>query len=137
MQNKDGSVGAFVSVFEKDKYKYPVILVKEREHNSPEVVGIDFKTVLRLAGEQQFYLLIDLSDAGPPSLEVRMALKRNWIAIQEQYVQALVITGKNNFINIAAKFVFASAGVKNYRIFTNLEQALATIPLLNKPDQTG
>jgi hypothetical protein len=71
-------------------------------------------------------LLIDLTEAEPPSAAIRARLKALF-ARQRKMRRTAVFTGKNFMLNVAAKFVLAGAGLRSFSVHTTREQALATL----------
>jgi hypothetical protein len=73
-----------------------------------------------------FDLLIDLSEAKPPSAETRARLRKLFGA-HTKMSRAAVFTGKNFMLNIAAKFVLSGMGLQSFSVHTTREQALEAL----------
>jgi hypothetical protein len=118
-----------IYIFEdSNDYTRKVIFFKENINPSPEQIDNDFAIIRELAANDAFFLLIDLTVANPPSMAARKALKRNFNSFDNQLMKVFIFTGKNKFMNIAAKFVMSSAGLGDSLIFTLKEEAIKAIP---------
>ena len=118
-----------IYIFEdSNDYTRKVIFFKENINPSPEQIDNDFAIIRELAANDAFFLLIDLSNTNPPSIQVRKALKGNFNSFDNKLMMVFIYTGKNKFMIIAAKFVMSSAGLNNLRLFTTREQAINSIP---------
>ena len=111
-----------------DDFSCPVIYFKEAIDPEIDQVKLDFAEIRRLGNNAPFYLLIDLSQANPPRVEVRAQLSKEFKSFENSCKRVLVSTGRNKFLTISAKFVFARFGFKNFEFFTSIEKALLTIP---------
>jgi len=109
-------------------YTHKVIFFRENINPTPDQIDDDFAVIHEMAANEKFFLLIDLSNTNPPSIQARKALKRNFKAFEKQLKTVFIYTGKNKFMNIAAKFVLTSAGLNNLRLFTTREQAINSLP---------
>jgi hypothetical protein len=109
-------------------YTHQVIFFRERINPTPGQIDDDFAVIRELAANEPFFILVDLSSTNPPSIQARKTLKRNFNSFDNQLINVFVFSGKNKFINMAAKFVLSSAGLKNFRLFTTKEQAINSIP---------
>jgi len=109
-------------------FTHMVIYFEENVTPTPEQVNRDFEIIREMAANEEFFLVVDLSRTNPPSIEVRKTLKRNFNSLKDQLLKVFIFTGKNKFMNIAAKFVFSSAGIKNFILFTTREQTINSIP---------
>ena len=118
-----------IYIFEdSNDYTHKIIFMQERIDPSPEQVNHSFNIIRELAADDEFFLLIDLSNSKPPSIKVRRALKRNFNSLDNRPRKVFIFTGKNKFVNIAAKFVMSSAGLGDSLIFTLKEEAIKAIP---------
>jgi hypothetical protein len=73
-----------------------------------------------------FDLLIDLTEAKPPSAETRARL-RKLFSSQTKMARAAVFTGRNFMLNVAAKFVLSGMGLQSFSVHTTREQALEAL----------
>jgi hypothetical protein len=73
-----------------------------------------------------FDMLIDLTEANRPSPEIRTHLKKCFNEL-EKLRHVAVFTGQNFMLNIAAKFVLSSCGIRSYSVHKKLEEALEAI----------
>lgn len=76
-----------------------------------------------LAAGTRPHLLIDLLVATPPGAEARAALRKMFTS-QPLIDRIAVFTGRNFMLNVAAKFVMTTAGLKNFAVHRTLEEAL-------------
>lgn len=75
---------------------------------------------------ENFYLIIDLTEAGRPSAEIIDSIRKvmqHFSGLQH----AAVFTGKNFMLNIAAKFVLERLGFASYSIHKTKEEAAVAI----------
>lgn len=70
-----------------------------------------------------YILIIDLTETEPPNAESRAKL-RLLFAEQTKMKRAVVFTGRNFLINVAAKFVLGSVGLKSFTVHGTLTEAL-------------
>jgi hypothetical protein len=73
-----------------------------------------------------FDLLIDLRDAKPPGAEAREWL-RDLFGSQKGLRRVAVFTGRNLMLNVAAKFVLGSLGLRDFTVNTTLAEAVASL----------
>jgi hypothetical protein len=78
------------------------------------------------ANLKQYDLLVDLTHAKPPGAEVREALKEMF-GKQPKCRKVGVFTGRNFMLNVAARFVLGSVGLKDFTVSKTLEEALKTL----------
>ena len=77
--------------------------------------------------DKPFYLLIDISASAIPNVKKRAKLKAH-LKHNFQYINHMsVITGKNRFINLMAKFIWEGVKHNSISIHTTRGQALNTI----------
>ena len=73
-----------------------------------------------------YTLVIDLTEAEPPSAPIRARLKKLFLA-QPKMKQTVVYTGKNFMLNVAAKFVLGGIGLRAFSVHKTREQALEAL----------
>jgi hypothetical protein len=78
------------------------------------------------AGMSSFDLIIDLRDAHPPGAEAREWL-RDLFGSQKAMRRVAVFTGRNFMLNVAAKFVLGSFGLRDFTVNTTLNEAVASL----------
>jgi hypothetical protein len=78
------------------------------------------------ASMDHFDLLIDLTHAKPPSAEIREVLKHVFKA-QQKMRRAAVFTGRNFMLNVAARFVLGSIGLREFTVDKTLQDALRSL----------
>lgn len=74
----------------------------------------------------RFFVALDLSEARRPSPEVRAHIK-HLIMTRRQAAFTAVFTEANFLLNVVARFVLASAGMKDFSVHRNRADALAAI----------
>lgn len=105
----------------------PIILFKELDKTTPESVELHWDYITEIANGKAFYLIIDLSEATPPSAEVRFALKKRYTEIKDLVIYTNVVVGNNFLLKIVTRFVAAIIGAKNYNITSNIKLAMENI----------
>jgi hypothetical protein len=104
-----------------------VILYREMPVQSPFHLDLFEQELLRLsAAMPELALLIDLTEAQPPSAQTRERLREIFGQLANLRAVA-VFTHKNFVINLAAKFVLHGLGLKAYTIHRTREEALAAL----------
>lgn len=78
------------------------------------------------AGGPPPHLIIDLTVATPPGAEARVAL-RKMFSSRLPVDRIAVFTGRNFMLNVAAKFVLTTAGLRNFAVYRTLEEALGDL----------
>jgi hypothetical protein len=78
------------------------------------------------AGMNSFDLIIDLRVAKPPGAEARGWL-RDLFGSQKALRRVAVFTGRNFMLNVAAKFVLGSFGMRDFTVHTTLSEAVASL----------
>jgi hypothetical protein len=78
------------------------------------------------ANLSSYDLLIDLTVAKPPNAEVREALK-GLFGSQTKIRKIGVYTGRNFMLNVAARFVLGSVGMRDFTVHKTLEEALKSL----------
>jgi hypothetical protein len=75
---------------------------------------------------EHYDLLIDLTQAQPPSAQVRARLKKLFGG-QRLLRKTAVFTGRNFMLNVAAKFVLSGSGLRSFSVHSTQEQALEAL----------
>ena len=107
-----------------------IIVYIEAEIQSKEQINIYFDYLENLANKQPFHYIIDLSNAGFPSTEVRNQVKLRLKLLLHLTLSYSVYVGKNILMKVAIKFVGASIGLNKFKVFNSIEDAHQNI--LNK-----
>jgi hypothetical protein len=103
-------------------------IVTYKEVPIPSTFQLDiFERQMTALGDPKGYrLLIDLTNAQPPSAPIRERLKR--LFQSQPLTRVSVFTGKNFMLNIAAKFVLGGVlGLKNVTIHKTRDEALEAL----------
>lgn len=112
-------------------YKDDIILYHEMPVPSAYQLELFMKKLDKLTHDLgQYNILVDLRETSPPEAELRAMLKEYFSQLRGLKHFA-ACTGKNFIINLSAKFVIASFGIKSYSIHKTFEQALASIEKKN------
>jgi hypothetical protein len=121
------STPAEIKAIEERIYVYEGDILMYKEVPIPSAYQLDiFERRMKELGDAKGYrLLIDLTVAEPPGAVVRARLKKLFAG--QPLRKVAVFTGKNFMLNIAAKFVLGSVGLKNFTIHKTLEEALESI----------
>jgi hypothetical protein len=84
----------------------PLILVhKENKTTTVELINSCFDQFENLSGGENFHLIVDLSDAKPPLLEIRHLIKLRYKKIEPLIRSLNIYVGSNWLIRIAVQFV--------------------------------
>ncbi len=104
-----------------------VVLFFEVPVPSPYQLDIAWGRIGELTNHlPRFFLVVDLSVASRPKPEVRTHLK-NLILTRRQPAYTAIATEANFVLNVAARFVFASTGLRNFSIHRHRADAIAAI----------
>ena len=71
----------------------------------------------------QFYYIIDAQGSQEVSAEQRRFLMKKLSEISGKLIHISVVTGKNVFLNLLAKFVFGGIGFKSIKIHKTFKEA--------------
>lgn len=108
-------------------YRDDVVMLKEMPVQSAFHLDLFFEKIKEItAGLASFDILVDLTEAGRPSPEIRAHLKKHFNEL-EKLKHAAIFTGQNFMLNIAAKFVLSGCGIKSFSVHKKLEEALEAI----------
>lgn len=105
----------------------PIVLFKELDKTTAESVDLHWDYITEIANGKAFYLIVDLSEATPPSAEVRFALKKRYMDIMDSIIYTNVVVGKNFLLKIVVRLVAATIGAKDYNITSNIKLAIENI----------
>lgn len=104
-----------------------IILYREMPVQSPFHLDLFDDELGRLALTMpQLALLIDLTEARPPSAETRERLRQIFGALTTLRAAA-VFTGRNFVVNLAAKFVLSGLNLRSYTIHRTQEEAIQAL----------
>jgi hypothetical protein len=105
-----------------------VIMYVEMPVQSAFHIGVFDERLRELSSSlPSFDLLIDLTAAKPPGAETREALKRLFAARLTGVRRAAAFTGRNFMLNVAAKFVLGSFGLRDFSVHGTLAAAEAAL----------
>lgn len=105
----------------------PIVLFKELDKTTVESVDFHWDYITEITNGKAFYLIVDLSEATPPSAEVRFALKKRYMDIMDSIIYTNVVVGKNFLLKIVVRLVAATIGAENYNITSNIKLAIENI----------
>lgn len=114
----------FIKIHENNVDDPLVIIYKEAPNTSKPQVN-DFMDYLEeISKKKDFHIIIDLSDTKPPSADVRATLKLRFEKLNHKIISYQVYIGTNILLKIAAKFVGASLGLRNFITQDSIELAI-------------
>lgn len=109
-------------------YKDNIIMFKEVPVQSNFQLDIFWEKINEITkGKDKFYLIIDLTEASPPSAKIRKYLKKKFSDSINKLPHVSVFTESNFMLNVAAKFVLSGIGFSSYSVHKTLEEALKEI----------
>lgn len=103
------------------------IVYREAKKPETEQVVNFFDYLDELVDGRNFHLVIDLSQATPPSAAVRHEFKTRFNALDKYVESYSIFFGKNFLLKISAKFVGASIGLENYKTYKSVDAAIEFI----------
>jgi hypothetical protein len=108
-----------------------LICIKELEVATAWSIKFMGKKIHELAAERdRFCLLFDITETTPPNAVLRAALREVLAPLLDQGLQsAAVFTGRNFLINVAAKFVWGGAGLRDFSVHTTRAEAEAALQM--------
>jgi hypothetical protein len=116
------AIKARITVFRSN-----ILMYYEAPVQSEFQLGLFGERMHELSEGMEYYdLLIDLTAAKPPSALVREQL-RKLFGSQPKLRRAAVYTGRNFMLNVAARFVLGSIGLKDYSIYKTQADAVAAL----------
>lgn len=108
-------------------YQDDIVVFHEVSVQSVFELDLFFEKLKQLSADfSQFYLLVDLTEAGRPNAEIRDHLRKRLNEFDNLRHIAL-FTGRNFMLNIAAKFVFNGSVNISVSVHKTLEEALEAI----------
>lgn len=109
------------------KNDIPIIYLKEFEQQTIEKTRLLWDRLDYLANNNPFYLIADLSTSAIPSSEVRFYVNQRHDAIRHLLLFVYIFIGSNFLFKITAKFMAASARVKNFKVINDIQHGLDLI----------
>lgn len=105
------------------------LIIVYREAEKPETAQAIrfFDYVNELANGKRFHMVLDLSQASPPSAAVRQEFKKGFGGLDKFVKSYSIFFGKNFLLKITAKFVGSSIGLQNYKTYGSVEKAIQFI----------
>lgn len=104
-----------------------ILIWQEVPVQTCNTVAVHGEKVMELTADlENFFLLIDLTEAGRPKAEIIDCLRKVMGSLTGLRYAA-VYTGKNFILNVAAKFVMGRMGFVAYSIHKTKEEALDAI----------
>ncbi len=108
-------------------YSDRIVIFKETPIQTIFQIDLSFEKIEEITQElESFSLIIDLSEAKPPTAEIREHLKKCYSSL-DRMLHAAVVTERNFMLNIAAKFVLKGLGLKSYSIHKTMGEALGAV----------
>lgn len=105
-----------------------IAVINQIKQPNPAVYEVEFNKLSKLANELgDIYLMVNVQHSNRPNAKNRYFLKTKFNELSESIIYATVVTGKNLFLNTIAKLVLRRAGLKNFDIFENIDEALEHI----------
>ncbi|MBI3071261.1 MAG: hypothetical protein HYY84_03955 [Deltaproteobacteria bacterium] len=113
---------ARITLFEPD-----VVLYREAPIQTPFQLDVMWGRMAELtAALPNYYALIDLTHASRPPADVRFHL-RVLMTTHRRPAYTALFTEANFVLNVAARFVMASAGMKDFSVHRHRDDAIAAI----------
>ena len=110
-------------------YRDDIIMYREMPVQSSFHLDLFQERLTELAAKMPSYaLLVDLTEAEFPSVQIRMKL-RTVLGAQRNLRKIAVFTGRNALINVAAKFVLGDLGTKPFSVHKTKDDALGALTL--------
>jgi hypothetical protein len=102
-------------------------IVMYHEVPIPSVFQLDIfeRRMTELGDRTGYRMIIDLTEAQPPGAVIRARLKK--LFESQPLTRVAVYTGRNFMLNIAAKFVLGSVGLKDFTIHKTFDEALVAV----------
>ncbi|MBG15576.1 MAG: hypothetical protein CL853_04400 [Crocinitomicaceae bacterium] len=100
-----------------------VIVFKESKKTSTSQVNEYFDYLDSISQNNNFHLIMDLSDTSPPTAEIRAVLRDRFKAMESRIISYHVYVGKNFLLKVAVKFVGASIGLGSFKLHNSIDQA--------------
>jgi hypothetical protein len=101
-----------------------IIVYREADHPETAQVIKFFDYVSELAEGRKFHMILNLSQASPPSSSVRHEFKKGFTNLKPRVKSFSIFFGKNFLLKITAKFVGSSIGLENYRACKSIEEGI-------------
>ena len=109
-------------------YDDEIVLYKETPVQTEFQLDICFKQIEDITSElSSFFLIIDLTEAQPPSANIRSLLRLKFMRLKDKLPYVALYTGKNFMLNLAAKFVLSNLDLKAFSIFKTKKEAIGSI----------
>ncbi len=105
-----------------------IIFYKEPPTTSKGQLDYNFQRISKLAKNyQDFYLILDLTNAKRPDPEIRQHILEKFDLIKGKLAHMSIFTGKNFIVNMAATFILKKVQLKSYSIHKTQSEAEAAI----------
>jgi hypothetical protein len=110
-----------IYLIESDKL---ILVYKEVKSPEKNQINTYFDYVEELVKGRKFHLIIDLSDCKHPSAKVRDEIKNKYKDIAHLIESYSVYIGNNRLLRIAIRFIGPSIGIKSYKKYDTIPEAI-------------
>lgn len=114
----------YIHIYDTEASSYKTIVYKEAPITSVNQIDDFFDYLEELSANQNFHIIIDLSDTNLPSAEVRSTLKNRFEKLNNKIMSYHVYIGPNFLLKIAVRYVGASLGLRDFKVHNSIENAL-------------
>ena len=116
-----------IYVYKNHSASSMIVIYKEARVIAPTQIHQFMDYLEELVEDNDFYIIIDLSNAKPPNAECRATLKERFSEVQNRVRAYHFHVGNNFLLKISIRFVGASLGVYEYKTHHSIKSAVRAI----------
>lgn len=96
-------------------------------------VNLSFDEITKMATSyDEFYLIIDLTEAGRPDVEAKKEIIKRFHILKDSIQHTAYYTGKNLLITAAIRFVMYQMGLDSYSVHSSKRNAITHVNMERK-----